>query len=150
VDGVDRYVIPTLSKAKISHDLSYPIGAEKITAALDGVGRMVDLKLHFCHGTDMYLRRGDYEFLRIEYLCVPNGMEQRPWPTYGLYYRPPQNRWEIVVQAVPRVYRHKIKEYIQAAALLSIRQWLEERDGLVRTGRDLENGLVYCHVRDRA
>jgi len=30
----ERIIIPTMSKAKISHDLSWPIGAETVSAAL--------------------------------------------------------------------------------------------------------------------
>ena len=40
-------IIPTRFKAKISHELSFPIGAEKISIALASVPQLAQLVLHF-------------------------------------------------------------------------------------------------------
>jgi hypothetical protein len=42
-----RQIIPTRLKAKISHELSFPIGAEKLSSALLGVPQFMKLSLHF-------------------------------------------------------------------------------------------------------
>jgi hypothetical protein len=68
VEDVQPYIIPTLSRAKISHHLSYPIGAAAVSTALTSVAQLPDLKLHFYFGFDHALRSGHYEFLRVEYL----------------------------------------------------------------------------------
>ena len=128
-------VIPTLSKAKISSKLSYPVGAERISSALISAPQFPQLKLHFYHWSDNDLKRGLYEFLRAEYLNQPTQMEG--WSTYSLYQRPPQYRWEIVVQPVPRVVRHRVKQYILEAALPSLDRWLQARAQLAQRGNEL-------------
>jgi hypothetical protein len=65
----DQFIIPTLSRSKISHDLSYPIGAESISAALASAVQLPEVRLHFFSskfGTG--LRTDHLEFLRVEYL----------------------------------------------------------------------------------
>ena len=49
----------------------------------------------------------------------------------------PQYRWEIVVQPVPRVNRHRINKYILESALPQLSNWLSERTGLSQRGSDL-------------
>jgi hypothetical protein len=104
-----QFVIPTGSRAKISHKLSYPVGAERISVALAAVPQVPELQLHFYSGFDIQLRSGHYEFLRIEYL---NGVRPlQDWPIAMLHNRPVQGRWEVIVQPVPRTVRHRVKEY---------------------------------------
>jgi len=81
------------------------------------------------------LRRGHYEFLRVEYLNNASPAEE--WPIWHLYKRPPQYRWEIVVQPVPRVNRHGINKYILESALPQVGSWLSERTGLFQQGSDM-------------
>ena len=59
-----QLIIPTLSRAKISRNLSYPIGAEQLSAVLVATSQLPDLKPHFYSGFDIGLRSGHYEFLR--------------------------------------------------------------------------------------
>lgn len=115
-------LIPTLSKSKIPQSLSYSIGAERISQALASAAQINDLKLHFYFNTDLSLRRGHYEFLRVEYL---NGVSPaEDWPVKALYSRPAQYRWEIVVQPVHRVFRNKANRYSADFALPQISRWL--------------------------
>ena len=134
MEDVQPFIIPTGSRAKISRRLSYPIGAEHISLALAGTPQLSMLKLHFYSGSDNHLRWGHYEFLRIEYLnrAAPSGK----WPISTLYKRPPQYRWEIVVQPVLRILRHRIKQYIVDCALSQIALWLIERTQLAQQGND--------------
>jgi hypothetical protein len=136
VEAVQPYIIPTVSKSKISHHLSYPVGAAAVSTALASVTQLPELKLHFYFYSEHSLRRGHYEFLRVEYLnnALPPAAE---WPIWLLYSRPPQYRWEIIVQAVPRVNRHRINEYILKTALPQVGIWLSERTGLSQQGNDM-------------
>lgn len=135
MEDVQQVIIPTLSKTKISQHLSYPIGAKHISLALAATLQLPMLKLHFYSGFNNGLRRGHYEFLRVEYLnqAIPS----EKWPISSLYKRPPQYRWEIVVQPVPRVLRHKIRQYILDLALPQIAEWLDGRARLAQRGSDI-------------
>ena len=135
VEDVQPYIIPTLSRVKISHHLSYPVGAAPISRALASALQLRDLKLHFYFWSDLWLRNGHYEFLRAEYLN--NATPAEEWPISRLYKRPPQYRWEIVVQPVPRVNRHCINKYILESALPQVAIWLSERTELAQQGSDL-------------
>ena len=135
MEEAQQVIIPTLSRAKISHHLSYPIGAKHISLALGSTAQLPMLKLHFYSGFDIGLRSRHYEFLRAEYLNKTTPSEK--WPISSLYKRPPQYRWEIVVQPVPRVLRHRIKQYIIGSALAQIAHWLTERTQLAQRGNDI-------------
>jgi len=135
VEDVQPYTIPTLSKAKISHHLSYPIGAAAISVALASAPQLAELKLHFYSWSDLWLKSGHYEFLRVEYLN--NATPAEEYPIWRLHQRPPQYRWEIVVQPVPRVIRHAIKQYILESALSEIASWLSDRTDLDQQGSDM-------------
>jgi hypothetical protein len=135
VDDVELVVIPTMSKAKISRDLSYPIGAEGISRALDGVPQLPLLRLQFYFWSDHSLRRGNYEFLRVEYLNNSTPLDE--YPVSDLYKRSPQYRWEIVVQPVPRVHRHRIKTHIIESALSEISEWLVQRADYAQNGSEV-------------
>jgi len=135
MEDVQSYTIPTLSKAKISHHLSYPIGAGAISEALASAAQLAELKLHFYSWSDLWLKTGYYEFLRVEYLNDATPAQEHP--ISHLYKRPPQYRWEIVVQPVPRVVRHAIKQYILESALPDIASWLSERVALAQQGSDM-------------
>ena len=135
VEKLEPYIIPTLSRAKISHHLSYPVGAAAVSMALSSIAQLPELKLHFYFWSDLALRRGRYEFLRAEYLN--NATPAEEWPIGHLYKRPPQYRWEIVVQPVPRVSRNRINKYILESALPCVGSWLSERTGLSQQGSDM-------------
>jgi hypothetical protein len=135
VEYVQPYIIPTLSRAKMSQHLSYPVGAAAVSVALTSAIQLPDLKLHFYFWSDFWLRNGHYEFFRVEYL--KNAMPAEQWPISNLFKRPPQYQWEIVVQPVPRVNRHRINEYILESALPGVASWLSEREELAQQGSDL-------------
>lgn len=135
MEDLQPYIIPTLSKTKISHHLSYPIGASAISEVLRSAAQLPELKLHFYFWSDHGLRCGHYEFLRVEYLN--NATPAEEYPIGHLYKRPPQYRWEIVVQPVPRVIRHEIKRYILESAFAEIAKWLSDRTELAQQGSDM-------------
>jgi hypothetical protein len=108
--------------------------------ALASAKQLPDLKLHFYFWSDLWLRNGHYEFFRVEYLN--NATPAEEWPISSLFKRPPQYRWEIFVQPVPRVNRHRINEYILESALPRVASWLSERSELAQQGSDL---LTFFH-----
>jgi hypothetical protein len=129
-------VIPTLSRARISRHLSYPIGAEPISESLASVPQFAEIRLLFYSSKyHTPLRSKEYEFLRVEYLN--NAKSGEKWPIANLYGRPLQSQWEIAVQPVPRVLRHSVKQYILDSALPQMRHWLVERAPLLQRGSDV-------------
>jgi hypothetical protein len=136
MEDVQQIIIPTLSRAKISHLLSYPIGAEQISTALASTPQLSEIRLLFFSWRYLpRLRESHYEFLRVEYLN--NAVPAQKHPIRSLYGRPKQGQWEIVVQPVKRVFRHRIKEYILQVALPQIGDWLVERAHLAQQGSDI-------------
>jgi hypothetical protein len=135
MEDLQQYIIPTLSKTNISHHLSYAIGASAVSEALHSAPQLAELKLQFYFWSDHGLRRGHYEFLRVEYLNNVTPAEE--YPIQRLFKRPAQYRWEIVIQPVPRVIRHQIKRYILESALPEIAKWLSDRAELAQQGSDI-------------
>jgi hypothetical protein len=136
VEETQPTIIPTISKTRISRHLSYPMGAEPLSESLALVPQFCELRVLF-YSSKYYtpLRSKEYEFLRVEYLNSAKAKEK--WPIMNLWGRPLQGRWEIAVQPVPRVLRHRIKQYILDSALLQMRHWLVERAQLVQQGSDI-------------
>jgi hypothetical protein len=130
-----QFAIPTASKAKIPHKLSYPIGAESISIALASVPQLKEIRLHFYWWSQADWRRGHDEFLRVEYLNNVPPLEK--WPIWIPFRRPAQGRWEIVVQPVPRTVRHRVKQYIADFALAQMSHWLTARKELRQQGGDI-------------
>jgi len=124
-------LIPTRYRVKIPHLLSYPIGAEAISDALKDVPQFKQLVLRFYFSTDYHLKQGTYEFIRVEY---KNRSESSEWTKLGLYKRIEQYTYEIVVQPVPKVFRHKVKGLILSEALPAIRERLATHSELGRQG----------------
>ncbi len=136
MEDIEQVVIPTLSRSKIARNLSYPVGAEAISTALASVPQLAELRLLFYSSKFRSpLRTNRFEFLRVEYLNGARSGEK--WPISNLFDRPPQSRWEISVQPVPRILRHPIREYILDSALPQVEHWLLERTRLLQRGSDL-------------
>jgi hypothetical protein len=135
VEETELVVIPTASKAKISHDLSYPIGAEAISKALKDLPQFSSIRLQFYYWSDCFLRRGKYEYLRVEYLNNVSPLDEHP--VSRLFQRPPQYQWEIVIQPVPRIHRHQVKTYIAGSVLTEVREWLKQRSNFTQNGSEV-------------
>jgi hypothetical protein len=131
MEDVKTVIIPTRTKAKVSHELSFPIGAERISMALASVMQLPQLVLHFRSDRWNQVRFGHYPFLSVTY----SGKEwtNNPVDSSGI---PLFNRWEIEVNPVPRILRHRIQQYILDSALPQIRQWLDQRADLAHEGSD--------------
>jgi hypothetical protein len=135
VEAIRQAVIQTASRAKIPQFVSYPIGAEAISNALAGTAQFDELKLHFYHWQNVHLAWRCFEVLRVEYWNGVSPVQESP---IGLLYpRPLQYTWELVVQPVPRVYRHRTKLYLETTALPMIKEWLEQRNLQSQKGSDI-------------
>ena len=132
VEDTQSIIIPTRSKAKISHELSYPIGAERISVALASVAQLPALVLHFRGDWYDRLRFGRYPYLRVVYSRIPKPIN--PESASGI---PLFNEWEIIVKPVRRSSRHKIQQHMLTAALPQVEEWLRQRADLMQPGNDI-------------
>jgi len=132
---LDQVIIPTLSKSTLTEDLAYPVDAGSISQALALSSLPPDLNMRFFFGSDTNLRHGSYEFIRAEYLN--DEYPAAKYPISYLHARPPQSRWEIVVQPVPYMYRNEINHYIVNVALPQIERWLFRRTRLDQEGSEI-------------
>lgn len=127
------YFIPTRSKSKIAHTLSWPVGAGEISSVMASVGQFSELVLHFREGfrEDISRRQGIYRLIGVTYVANPLRINSDPTDGVPLF-----NRWELIVGPVPRTLRHKLHELILSSALPQIRDWLDERSNLNLSGSD--------------
>lgn len=105
-------IIPTRLKAKISQNLSYPVGAKEVSDALISVPQFSELQL--CFWTYQFhheWRRGNYDFLRLGSA------------SFG------EAEWEVRVHPVPRLVRYGFHQYIVETALPQMAKRLVERAG---------------------
>src|SRR6201993_1930035 len=120
MEAEGHYVIPTARKSRISHLLSWPIGAERLSLALSSVPQLKLLSLQFI--LDWYDRMHfpRYPFLSTVYLH--NEIEFK-----SVTGEIVSTEWLINVHPVGRQSRHRIQEYMLKEGLSTAAQWFEER-----------------------
>lgn len=128
-----KAIIPTRYKAKISHLLSFPIGAERVSNALVHTRQFGELVLHFKsdYWGDVRLRR--YTCIAVERSSRRAAMADRFLNSAGV---PLFNEWCVDVFPVPRTHRHLIQQHILSRALPEISDWLRQRDVLEQPGEE--------------
>jgi hypothetical protein len=131
VEEVKQIMIPTRSKAKISHLLSFPIGAERISKALADTPQIAKLSLHFHSDRWGHVRTGRYPCIRIQHSSRRAEMAER---FTDLERVPLFNEWEVSVYPVPKIHRHTIQQLIANIALPQINEWLRTRAELRQPG----------------
>jgi hypothetical protein len=124
VDDSKHIIIPTRYKAKISHELSFPIGAEKISKALAGVPQFGELILHFNSDRWRSIPHKRYACISVMRSSRRESMAEK-YVDAGLDTL--WGEWEIDVSPVPRIHRHRIQQYIVDHALSEMREWLNKR-----------------------
>jgi len=108
---------PTRLKCKISGRLSYPVGAELISAELADVPQAASLEIGFFSKYERMETRGQpYEILTVSYTSW--GIQD-----YG---------WRIEARPVPRELKHSVKEVLTTEFFPRIRRWLKARAGVDR------------------
>ena len=113
--GWSAPVIPTALKAKLPKVHSFPIGAQAISNALEGVPQFDNLQLWFSRHS-----RSDL-VLAVRYAVPENTLST---PRFLSATRHSLPRWDIYVYAVSRELKSEISEHIQGAGLQAIRNWL--------------------------
>jgi hypothetical protein len=117
------HLFPTAHRSRHSQSLSYPVGAELLSRALDGVPQHAQLSCDFTLGnvqaTDqlfvmsvMYRRRARSFF---------DGADAGARGVLDA-------RWSITIFTVPRVFRHAIRQGLEAGIIPAVvTPWLVER-----------------------
>jgi hypothetical protein len=127
------FIIPTRGKGKISHLLSFPIGAKQISIALASSRQLPYLELYFYPEFFNSVRDSSrYLILRVMY-----SRSAKPAVVDLLSDFPFRSGWQIGVHPVPRVFRNRIRQYIFDSALPEVNRWLNERAHLVQEGSDI-------------
>ncbi len=130
-------MIPTRHKAKLPRTLSYPIGAEAISAALAGVPRAGSFSLTF-RDQAVWPASEFQRFLRERLPYTILAAEYRPAqkPGYGGDRRMAEagwfdQKWELRVCAVPRELRPLASRLLRDQGLPAVAEWLRssERPG---------------------
>jgi hypothetical protein len=101
---------PTRLKCKISGKLSYPVGAELISAQLADVPQAASFEISFFSKYERMKTRGEpYEILTVSYT---------PWEVHD-------SGWRIEVRPVPRELKHMVALALTTEFFPRIRQWLK-------------------------
>jgi len=103
-------LFPTRHRSKISSKLSYPVGAELISAQLATVPQARTFDISFSSAQNYFLKnRGDpYAIFSV-------------WFAGTKEYEP---GWHVRVQPVPRVLKHTVAAALKAEFFPQIRKWL--------------------------
>lgn len=124
------FTIPTDYKAKIPHMFSYPVGAERVSEALQEVPQIKDLCVSFPHfDCAKHLREKAkvHPVLEVLYNHSRPGLTSSNAMIESGYYRP---KWEIRVRPVLRGLKHTITELLLAEGMPRVREWLISRKSL--------------------
>ena len=124
-------LVPTRSRQKISHLLSYPIGAERISIALASVPQYAELVLHFQEDWYDRLRFPRYPYLMVDYSRDATSWNSRDAAGVNLL-----STWNITVKPVRRETRHKIQQHMLNTALGQTVEWFTDRATLVLPGSE--------------
>jgi hypothetical protein len=104
---------PTRLKVRISSKLSYPVGAELISAELEHVPQAESLEIRFFSKYETTETRGKaYSIFTVSYVGTRS-------PHF-------QKGWAIEVRPVPRALKHTVKEALKREFFPRIRQWLQK------------------------
>ena len=132
-------IIPTGYKAKLPNTLSYPLGAQAISEALEGVSQIGVLVVDFWFSNRS---RKDWELLIPPQPCrvlsvsywhaAVNPYRYRNVDIEAGCFEP---SWRIRVEPVPRPLRHTVQTKLLTEALPAMKRWLiASQDAGRRTG----------------
>lgn len=145
-------MIPTRFKAKLPKTLSWPVGAEAVTAGLDGVRHATECRLWFSDSPvwrasefQKTLREAQpYPVLVAEYcppLRIPYG-GSKAMDALGMY----DAKWQVQVNPVPRAWRARVGALLREQGLPLMADWMQsfKGDGWQQRHHRLE--LVYAPI----
>jgi hypothetical protein len=144
----EPHIFPTLYREKHSHLVSYPIGAEALSRALDGLPQHQTLACNFFAGnTHQHLDKPRQLVLSASYQRRERSFNDGENAEARGVFLP---RWSITVCAVPRTLRHAIKTALLSDGLPNIlRTWLAENAGLTGKIGGSAINLEYDVAADR-
>jgi hypothetical protein len=139
----ELHIFPTSSRSKHSKEVSYPIGAEALSKALDGVPQHDRIVCDFYGGgqhdrgkPQIYVLNARYEKQARSFSYSQSGLE------HGVF----DPHWKISVFGVPRQLRGEIKSLLLEQGLPDrVRPWLVEKNHL--TGQTGGSALWLEYVR---
>jgi len=129
MEAEGHYVIPTARKSRISHLLSWPIGAERLSLALTSVPQLRLLSLQFAQNWYDKMHFPRYPVLSTFYVHNENTFKSVTGEIVS-------TEWLIHVHPVRRQFRHRIQEHMLAKGLPLVARWFEERSDLCLRGYD--------------
>jgi hypothetical protein len=133
------HIFPTRHRDKHGKAVSFPLGAEALSRALDGIPQHAMIACHFYVG-DMERRPAKplEHVLHVAYSQQqPNVFTAASAAERGVF----DPKWSITVFAVPGTARHQIKTLLTTDALPHVvRPWLIKNEGV--TGRAGSTALV--------
>ena len=134
-------MIPTKYKSKLAHTLSYPIGAEVVSASLKGVPQESALTIGFYDKPVIFasdfakLRESNspYPIFSVSYRHIQPGLSaSNQFLAEGWY----EETWELSVYPVPRQLKSLARNALVSEGLPQVRNWLcAERSPVWRHGR---------------
>jgi hypothetical protein len=136
------HIFPTLNRTKHGKSVSFPVGAEVLSRALDGVPQHAMLGCHFTVG-DMERRavHASEHVLHVVYSQqVRSHHHSKDAGERGVF----DPKWSISVFAVPSTLRHQVKTLLVKECLPNVvRPWLMANGGI--TGRSGSQGLMIMY-----
>ena len=137
------YIFPTSSRSKHSKEVSYPIGAEALSHALEGVPQYDRIVCDFCGGSQHDRGKPQLYVLNVRYEKRARRFSDAGSAFDRGFFDP---RWKISVFAVPRQLRGAIKLLLLEQGLPEIvHPWLIAKNHL--TGQTGGSALWLEYVR---
>jgi hypothetical protein len=126
-------LIPTVYKAKISKQLSYPLGAELLSSLLKNTKYYDNFVLYFSDDPyyfekkkflNIVKEKKPYPILEINYSFIYPGLtSSNNWIEEGFYNK---EHWDINIYPVARNVRHKVQKLIVDSAITGMIEWLNQ------------------------
>lgn len=143
-------LIQTARRARIPRGLSYPIGAEAITAALAGVTQFSKLELWFSCASPAHTLRVSSKsdsvlpIIQVTFEKIsPGATGSRAGAQAGWY----SDKWRLWVYAMPSEAKSRVRQALLDRGLAQVRAWLEaEREQTWLYGR--HSFLVSARLSD--
>ncbi len=142
------HIFPTIDRPKHSKLLAYPIGAEVLSRALDGVPQHGKVACEFFAGNPHHEqnKRQLLYFMAITYEKVARSFHHGPLSEVRGVFDP---RWRIHIHAVPAETRAAIKQQLIENILPStVYDWLCEKAAM--TGRTGTAALILNYDQSKA
>lgn len=123
-----QHIFQTLFRAKHSHLVSYPLGAEALSQALAGIPQHAAVKCEFVAGNShQHLDKPLFLVLTASYQRRERNFNDGPDADARGVFLP---RWTITVFAVPKTLRHAVKTALADGLPNILRPWFIEHAGI--------------------